>query len=36
MGLTSWMKKCAIFVQIWIKRVSMEGNVVVFVGEGMC
>ena len=37
MGLIARMKKCVDFVQIWIKRVSMKGNVVgIFLGEGMC
>ena len=37
MGLTTQMEKCVVFVQIWIKRVSMEVNVVGFVWkEGMC
>ena len=28
--LTTWMKKCVVFVQIWIKRVNMEENIVEF------
>ena len=30
MGLTTWMKKCVVFVQILIKHVNMEENVVGF------
>ena len=34
MSLTTWMKKCVVSVQLWIKHVSMEGNVVgFFMGE---
>ena len=30
MGLTTWMKKRVVFVQILIKRVSMKGTVMGF------
>ena len=30
MGLTTWMKKCAVSIQIRIKHVSKEGNVMRF------
>ena len=30
MGLTAWIKKCIVSIQVWIKCVSMEGNVVRF------
>ena len=38
MGLTTWMKKRVVFVQILIKRVSMKGTVMggFFFKEGMC
>ena len=36
MGLTTWMNKCVVYVQIWVKRVSMEGNIMGFLREGMC
>ena len=36
MDLTTWMKKCVVYVQSWIKRVSMEGNFVGFFWEKDC
>ena len=36
MGLTTWMKKCVVFVQIWIKHAGMKGNVVGFFGGKEC
>ena len=37
MGLTTWMKNCVVSIQIWIKCISMEGNVAgFFLGIGIC
>ena len=36
MGMTTWMKKCVVFVQIGIKCVSMKENVVEFVLKKEC
>ena len=36
MSLTTWMKKCADYVQFWIKHVSREGNVVGFFWGNEC
>ena len=36
MVLTTWMKKCAVAIQIRIKHVSKEGNVMRFFWERMC